>query len=92
MKGAFFNADEFNEFIKIKANQQYKIEYKKGLGSMNEKEYAQFFELRPFNTCLAQITATSKSIESLNDWLDEDSDFRKDRIQDRLALFDSNKI
>ena len=92
MKGAFFNADEFNEFIKIKTNQQYKIEYKKGLGSMNEKEYAQFFELRPFNTCLAQITATSKSIESLNDWLDEDSDFRKDRIQDRLALFDSNKI
>ncbi|MFA7127621.1 MAG: toprim domain-containing protein [Sphaerochaeta sp.] len=89
---AFLNENEYQVFMKNPKNSKYTIEYKKGLGSMNNKEYAQFFKIRPFNECLAEINYDESDFELLEKWLMDDSDFRKDKIQARLKLYDTDKI
>lgn len=89
---AFLNENEYQLFMKNPQNSKYTIEYKKGLGSMNNKEYAQFFKLRSFNECLAEINYEESDFKLLENWLMDDSDFRKDKIQARLKLYDIDKI
>jgi len=85
MVAAFLNEDEYKEFISKKTNTKYDIEYKKGLGSMNPKEYEQFFKLRPFETCLQVITYEDEiELDTMSLWLDDDADVRKEKMQNRL--------
>jgi len=88
MVAAFITESEYIEFMKKKSNHKYTIEYKKGLGSLNPKEYEQFFELRPFEECLVQLDYTEDDLKLMVKWLEDDSDFRKDKIQLRIKEFD----
>jgi DNA gyrase/topoisomerase IV subunit B len=84
MVAAFLDEGEYQAFIKVKANEKYTVEYKKGLGSLNPKEYEQFFKLRPFNECLVEINYTEDDFALMEKWLFDDADFRKEKIQERI--------
>ncbi len=88
MVAAFITEQEYIDFMKIKSNLKYTIEYKKGLGSLNPKEYEQFFKLRPFEECLVQLDYTPADLELMVKWLEDDSDFRKEKIQARINDYD----
>ena len=92
MIAAFITEAEYTEFMKKKSNHKYTIEYKKGLGSLNPKEYEQFFALRPFEECLVQLDYTEQDLELMVKWLEDDADFRKNRIQHRIKEFDIGNI
>lgn len=92
MVAAFITEQEYTDFMKIKSNHKYTIEYKKGLGSLNPKEYEQFFELRPFEECLVQIDYSEEDLALMVKWLEDDADFRKDGIQKRIKEFDIGSI
>lgn len=92
MVAAFITEQEYDDFIKIKSNAKYDIEYKKGLGSLNPKEYEQFFRLRPFEECLVQIDYSEHDLQQMVKWLEDNSDFRKDKIQARIKDFDIDSI
>lgn len=92
MVAAFLTEQEYNDFMKVKSNHKYTISYKKGLGSMNPKEYEQFFKLRPFSECLVQIDYSQEDLEKMVNWLEDDSDFRKEKIQKRIHEFDIGNI
>ena len=70
--------------MKVGSNSKYTIEYKKGLGSLNPKEYEQFFKLRPFTECLVEINYTEDDFKLMEQWLFDDADFRKEKIQERI--------
>lgn len=88
MVAAFITEQEYDEFMKVKSNHKYDIEYKKGLGSLNQKEYEQFFKLRPFEECLVELDYTEKDFELMKNWLEDDADFRKEKIRGRIKDFD----
>lgn len=84
MVAAFLDEGEYQSFMKVGNNSKYTIEYKKGLGSLNPKEYQQFFNLRPFNECLVEINYTEDDFKLMENWLFDDADFRKEKIQARI--------
>jgi len=91
MIAAFLNNKEYDDFIE--SGEKYDvIEYKKGLGSMNPLEYEQFFKLRPFKECLTEIDFSHESFDLMDSWLNKDTDFRKLKIEERVSLFDLDKI
>jgi DNA gyrase/topoisomerase IV subunit B len=92
MIAAFITEQEYTDFMKIKSNHKYTIEYKKGLGSLNPKEYEQFFTLRPFEECLVELDYTDSDLQLMVKWLEDDADFRKERIQYRIKEFDIGNI
>ncbi len=92
MVAAFLTEGEYQEFVKKKSNLKYAIEYKKGLGSLNPKEYKQFFELRPFEECLVSLDYTKDDLAEMVNWLEDDSDFRKERIQSRIQDFNIDNV
>lgn len=92
MVAAFITEQEYTDFMKIKSNHKYTIEYKKGLGSLNPKEYQQFFTLRPFEECLVQLDYSEADLALMVKWLEDDADFRKDKIQRRIKEFDIGNI
>lgn len=92
MVAAFLTEQEYIDFVKVPENKKYTIEYKKGLGSMNPKEYEQFFKLRPYHECLTEIDYSLTDFKLLEDWLLDDADFRKEKMQTRLKDFDLDSI
>ena len=92
MTHAFVTAEEFIKFEAKGIPKGTEIEYKKGLGSMNDKEYKQFFELRPLEDCLVSLDYQEEDIKTMLSWVGDDSDFRKDGIQKRLKHFDADTI
>jgi DNA topoisomerase-2 len=88
----FLTEEEYVNFSKKKANNKYDIEYKKGLGSMNAKEYAQFFKLRPLDKCLVEIDYDDNGIDNMINWLSDDSEFRKEKIQYRIKDFNVDLV
>ena len=92
MVAAFLTEQEYIDFIKVPANKKYDIEYKKGLGSLNPKEYQQFFALRPFEECLVQLEYTEQDLKLMVKWLEDDADFRKEKIQARIKEFNVDAI
>ena len=92
MIAAFITEQEYTDFMKVKSNAKYTIEYKKGLGSLNPKEYEEFFKLRPFEECLVQIDYSDQDLELMVKWLQDDADFRKAGIQERIKDFDVDSI
>ena len=92
MVAAFITEQEYNDFMKIKSNHKYSIEYKKGLGSLNPKEYSQFFTIRPFEECLVELDYSQSDLEKMVKWLEDDANFRKNKIQNRIKEFDIGNI
>lgn len=92
MVAAFITEQEYTDFMKVKSNAKYTIEYKKGLGSLNPKEYEQFFTLRPFEECLVQLDYSDADLQQMVKWLEDDADFRKAKIQNRIKDFDVDSI
>ena len=92
MTAAFVTEDEYLEYSKNGIPRGINIEYKKGLGSMNDKEYAQFFKLKPLNKALVSVDWNEKDIEKMLQWVGDDSDFRKEAMQQRIVDFDPDKI
>ncbi len=82
MVKAFLTEEEYKAYKRPK---NVDIEYKKGLGSMNDKEYKQFFSLRPLNDCLCTIDCKEDDFGTMQSWVAEDTDYRKEKIQELMA-------
>jgi len=92
MVKAFISEEEYQDYIKKGIPKGITIEYKKGLGSMNEKEYKQFFKLRPLSDCLFNVDYDEDGIKTMLSWVGDDSDFRKVQMQSRLKDFNLDAI
>jgi DNA topoisomerase-2 len=94
-----FNIDEYEDFRKKYDSKGTKFiyDYKKGLGSMEEDEWAALFQqykvedlLRPLH--LKDSPDPEEEIQELNNWLSDNVDFRKSKILEKIKEFDINKV
>ena len=88
----FFTEEEFLSYLKS-GNKPAIVEYKKGLGSFNEKEYKAIFDKVKVEDCLYRVLPpTEDDLKLMLDYLDEDADSRKDLINQNMKNFDPNMI
>jgi len=88
----FFTEEEFLSYMS-KNSKPAIVEYKKGLGSFNEKEYKAIFEKVKVEDCLYRVLQpTPEDIKLMLEYLDEESDSRKDLINQNMQCFDPNMI
>ena len=88
----FFTEQEFLDYLK-KGNKPSIVEYKKGLGSFNPKEYTDVFEKVKVEDCLYKVLPPDEvDIGLMMDYLDDDSAPRKELIREYMKNFDPNLI
>ena len=88
----FFTEQEFLDYLK-KGNKPNIVEYKKGLGSFNPKEYTDVFEKVKVEDCLYRVLPPDDiDIGLMMDYLDDDSAPRKELIREYMKNFDPNLI
>ena len=88
----FFTEQEFLDYLK-KGNKPSIVEYKKGLGSFNEKEYKDVFEKVAVEDCLYKmLPPDEEDLQLMIDYLDDDAAPRKDLIKEYMKNFDINAI
>jgi len=83
----FFNFDEYKQFA---AEEQKGItyEYKKGLGSLEESEWVYLFENYKFEDLLVSLEMKDDAdIQTLDAWMNEDRQYRKQAIVNGLPSF-----
>lgn len=87
----FFTQYEYEAWLLEDINniKKYDVQYKKGLGSISEFEWMEFFRMYKFEDLLVTIKMRNpeednegyiEDISMIEAWLDEDSDIRKDFI------------
>lgn len=72
----FYTNDEFDKWVKKNKTSAWNIEYKKGLGALEDAEYEEIIR----NPYLVQIKNDKDYKDSLESWFGKDSQPRKDRI------------
>jgi len=77
---AFLNEAEYEKAGKDGLLDGLIIEHKKGLGSLSDEEYKEFFNLRNFDECLERVLVPDNDFSLLKQWLQDDTDFRKAQI------------
>jgi DNA gyrase subunit B len=88
----FFTEQEFLAYMK-KGNKPSIVEYKKGLGSFNPKEYNDVFEKVKVEDCLYRVLPPDETdIQLMMNYLDDDSAPRKELIKEYMKDFDPNMI
>ena len=88
----FFTEQEFLSYMK-KGNKPAIVEYKKGLGSFNPKEYNDVFEKVKVEDCLYRVLPPDETdIQLMMNYLDDDSTPRKELIKEYIKDFDPNMI
>jgi len=94
-----FTMEEYRDFRAKNdpEGKKYIYDYKKGLGTMEEFEWAALFKqftldelLQPLH--LVDSDNPEKELQELNDWLADNIDFRKNKIFKRISKFDINKV
>jgi DNA topoisomerase-2 len=75
-KHYIFSNKEFTDFCQKKDISQYRIKYKKGLGSLLDEEYAELVN----NPKKMKITPDELSKEKLNVWFGNSADLRKNEL------------
>lgn len=76
-------------------NTKYIYDYKKGLGTLEEQEWEELFKRFPLEQLLQPLHLqdsedAERELQELINWLDENSDFRKEKIQEKIGEFDIN--
>lgn len=94
-----FSMKEYDLFISKNdpKHSKYIYDYKKGLGTLEEQEWEALFKMFSLDELLQPLHLLGSDdpdaeIQELNNWLDEDSEFRKSQIQNKLNDFDINLI
>jgi DNA topoisomerase-2 len=72
----FYTNAEFEAWLKKNKTSSWEVEYKKGLGALEDSEYEEIIK----NPYLVQIKNDKEYKESLESWFGRDSQPRKDRI------------
>jgi DNA topoisomerase-2 len=72
----FYTNEEFDKWLKKNSAKSWDVEYKKGLGALEDAEYEEIIK----NPYLVQIKNDKEYKESLESWFGKDSQPRKDRI------------
>jgi DNA gyrase/topoisomerase IV subunit B len=98
----FFTQYEYDAWLLEDINniKKFDIQYKKGLGSLSETEWEEFFEMYSFQELLVTIYIRDPEIDNdgyiqdismIEAWLDEDSDIRKEFIANYIEAIAENK-
>jgi len=94
-----FDLESYEQFRdkNDKNGTKFVYDYKKGLGSLEEAEWYSLFNrytltdlLKPLH--LLNSDNIDEELSELNNWLADDSDFRKERLSVKINDFDINKI
>jgi DNA gyrase/topoisomerase IV subunit B len=72
----FYTNDDFEKWLTKNKSNTWQIEYKKGLGALEDAEYEEIIK----NPYLIQIKNDVNYKESLESWFGRDSQPRKERI------------
>ena len=100
----FFTQYEYEQWLieDPKNITKYNVEYKKGLGSISDLEWVEFFSMYDFEELLVTIKMRNpeednegylRDISMIEAWLDEDSDIRKEFIAKYIeALQDDSTV
>ena len=100
----FFTQYEYDAWLLEDINniKKYDVQYKKGLGSISEFEWMEFFKMYTFEELLVTIQMRDPEVDNdgyiedismIEAWLDEDSDIRKEFIAKYLeALQEDNSL
>lgn len=100
----FLTQVEYDQFIRENPKEYKKLshDYKKGLSSLNEKEWEELFEYKSFEDLLITVKLRDPDVDPegyiedtkyLTDWLSEDSSFRKEAINSYLDfIIEDEKI
>ena len=100
----FFTQYEYDAWLLEDINniKKYDVQYKKGLGSISDIEWMEFFKMYKFEELLVTIRMRNpeednegyiEDISMIEAWLDEDSDIRKEFIANYLeALQEDSKL
>jgi len=88
-----FDFKELQEYEKSKKMTGYYYDYKKGLGSLSEEEWEELFKRYKFEDLLVQLKIKDDSdLISIDQWMNEDKQFRKNIIQQNITQFNINQI
>ena len=83
----FFNLSEYKEYAKME-HKGITYDYKKGLGSLEESEWEYLFKNYKFEELLVPLTIKDdEDIQSLDAWMNEDREYRKQAIKNGLPDF-----
>ncbi len=94
---SLFTMPEYHKFREDKdpIGNKFIYDYKKGLGSMEEKDWEFLFKkfslvdlMKPLH--IQNSSEPEAELLELRNWLSDDSDFRKKRILTKIATFDIN--
>jgi DNA gyrase/topoisomerase IV subunit B len=99
----FFTQYEYDSWLleDIENIKKYDVQYKKGLGSISEFEWMEFFKMYNFEDLLVTIKMRDpeedpegyvEDISMIEAWLDEDSDIRKEFIAKYLEALQEDSI
>ncbi len=96
---SLFNMDEYAAFRKAKdpSGSKFLYDYKKGLGSMEEKDWEFLFKKHTLEDLMKPLHVKESAdadaeFDELRSWLADDSDFRKGKILEKIADFDINAV
>ena len=98
---ALFTMDEYHTFRKKKDQDGHKFiyDYKKGLGSLDDADWDFLFKhhtlddlLQPLHLDKLKVIDSKDQIQELLSWLSDDSQFRKDKVLDKIGDFDINAV
>ena len=83
----FFNLSEYKEYAQTE-HKGVTYDYKKGLGSLEESEWEYLFKNYKFEDLLVPLTIKDdEDIQSLDAWMNEDREYRKQAIKNGLPDF-----
>lgn len=99
----FFTQYEYDNWLLEDINniKKYNIDYKKGLGSISDMEWMEFFKMYSFEDLLVTIQMRNpeedndgyiEDISMIEAWLDDDSDIRKEFIAKYMEALQDNTI
>lgn len=99
----FFTQYEYDNWLLEDINnyKKYDVQYKKGLGSISEYEWKEFFNMYKFEDLLVtvkmrdpeiDVEGYTEDISMIEAWLDEDSDIRKEFIASYLEALQDNSM
>ena len=97
----FFTQYEYDNWLVEDINnfKKYDVQYKKGLGSISEFEWMEFFSMYKFEDLLVTVKMRDPNVDNegyiedismIEAWLDEDADIRKEFIAKYLEALQEN--
>ena len=86
----FFFSNDYDDWIKVNHNKDYKINYYKGLATHEDHEIKHMFKSENFNNCIFKYEYDQNAADSFVKYFGDDSEKRKIELRKSLCKLDTN--